>query len=183
MVIKMDKNLNKEKISVREYLDNPELIEVYYTQYDLKVNICDVILDQVIKKDGCYYYIDSSLLDRIKTQVIIESVTNIDLSIEDEVGLNGYDLLCKEDRLDDLLNSIPEEFNRFNKILELKVKDFNNNNGSLRGFLHYSKIEIINKYNEFVNSTTEFIQNLDAKEISDNIVNFIESADKKRNKK
>lgn len=172
---------NNTKISVENYLASPELIEVYYVPYETKVNICNVILNQVIKKDGCMYYIDSALLDRVKTQVVIESITNLDLSIKDENGLDGYDLLCKENELSNLIDFISYEYNKFDEIIKFKVQDFYNSNGSISGFLHFTKKEIINKYNEIMDSFTKFISNINAKDVADVIVNYIEEIESKRN--
>ena len=84
-------NVN-DRISAQEYLDNNALLELVYIPYEQKVTICDAILSQVLNKDG-FATVDSVLLKRVKTQIIIESISNLDLSIVNEDGLNGYDVL------------------------------------------------------------------------------------------
>ena len=162
--------MKENKISVQAYLDNKDLLEIIYVPYEQKVTICDVILSQVAHKYG-FATIDSVLLDRVKTQVILESISNLDLSLINDAGLNGYDLLCYNDELYVLINN--NEFEKFNKIIELRLKDFYNENASLRGYIHYLVNKASEKVELFKEDLSGFIQNLDSKAIADKIIDMI----------
>ncbi len=149
----------KNKISVKEYLNNEEkLIVKKYIPYERKVLIVDSILKQVCANINGFYKLDSVLLDRIKDQIIIEQTTNLDLKIVED-GLDGYDLLLMNDRLDSLIEIINKEYLQFDKILSLRISDYLKFKSSVSGFLHYKteyildwmenkSIDIINKLND-----------------------------------
>jgi len=147
--------MSDNKISVSNYLENVELLEIDYTPYDVKVDIVDVILSQVIIDDEMEK-IDSALLKRISTQIFIESITNIDMSIKSDNGLDGYDELCLLNELDDLLNLIFDEYSRFENILELKVADFYRYKNSTSSTL----LSLKNKLSKFVKEKSDEINNL-----------------------
>ena len=164
------------KISVEEYLDNKEKLALIYVPYERKLKICDVILSQVLNKDG-FATIDSVLLERVKTQIIIESISNLDLSITNESGLNGYDLLSLNNELE--VFEVNPEFEKFNKIIELRLKDFYNENASLRGYLNYLVDKANNKISTIKEYFSEFVQNLDSKAIAGQISDIISESMKK----
>lgn len=147
--------MSDNKISVSNYLENVELLEVDYTPYDVKVNIVDVILSQVIIDDEIEK-IDSALLKRISTQIFIESITNIDMSIKSDNGLDGYDELCLFDELDTLIELVYDEYRRFENILELKVNDFYRYKNSTSSTL----LSLKNKLSKFVKEKSDEINNL-----------------------
>ena len=66
--------MNENKISVSKYLENKDLLKINYIPYDVKLNIVDVVLSQVIIDDEIQK-IDSALLKRVSTEVFIESIT------------------------------------------------------------------------------------------------------------
>ena len=171
--------MTENKISVKEYLDNKDLLSLIYVPYDQKVNICDVILSQVLNKDG-FATVDSVLLERVKTQIIIESISNLDLSIVDESGLNGYDLLSLNNELEVFIGHI--EFGKFNQIIDLRLKDFYNENASLRGYIHYLANKVNDKIVILKNDFSEFIQNLDSKAIANQISDVVSDSMKKSRK-
>ena len=164
--------MNENKISVTEYLEDKGLLEINYIPYDVKSNIVDVILSKV-STAGEINKLDSALLHRISTQVFIESITNIDMSIESEENLNGYDLLCLYDELDSLIDTIIDEFERFEHILELKVEDFHRYNTSTSATL----LSLKNVLSKFVKKKSdeinELIRNLDTSAISEKLKNII----------
>lgn len=162
-----------EKISVKEYLENNELLELVYIPYEQKKEICSVILEQCSKVVSDYNTIDSVLLDRVKKEVFITSITNLDFSITNELGLDGYDQLCYDDDLSDLIVICGYLYNQFNEILELMLKDYYNNEASLRGYISDIKNSIVNWFARLKRDASNFIENLDAKEISNNIIQII----------
>lgn len=164
--------MNENRISVAEYLENDELLEINYTPYDVKINIVDVILSQVVT-EGDMRKIDSAFLHRISTQVFIESITNIDMSIKSEHDLNGYDLLCLNNELDALIDIISDEFERFEDILRLKVDDFYKYNTSTSATLLSLKNTVSKFINKKSDEINELIENLDTVSISDKLKNII----------
>jgi hypothetical protein len=97
--------MNENKISVSEYLKDNGLLEINYIPYDVKLDIVDVVLSQVIS-DDVMPKVDGALLKRVSTEVFIETITNIDMSIKSEVDLGGYDELCLNNELDFLIELI-----------------------------------------------------------------------------
>jgi hypothetical protein len=164
--------MNENKISVSEFLETPELLEVGYTPYDKKVDIVDVILSQVIVNDEVEK-IDSALLKRIKTQIFIESITNIDMSIESDDGLNGYDELCLLDELDMLIELIYDEYSRFEEILELKLQDFYRYKTSTSATMLSLKNNFLKFAKEKYDEISNMIDNIDTHALSDKLKVFI----------
>lgn len=165
--------MNENKISVSEYLKDNNKLEVNYIPYDVKLDIVDVVLSQVISNDGMPK-VDSALLKRVSTEVFIETITNIDMSIKSEFDLGGYDELCLNNGLDFLIEFIEDEFDRFNEILDSKLNDFyryNNSTGSVLMSLKNSLVKFINKKTNEVN---ELINTIDTKDISNRLKKLIE---------
>lgn len=159
------------KISANEYLNNKNLLEISYIPYEQKIDICDVIMSQLIIDVG-YPIIDSCMLERISTQVFIENVTNLDLSIIDDNGLNGYDTLCYYDELNALLRTTTE-FEILKHMIELKYNDFKINQGSFKGMIHTLKekfIKIIISNYENINT---LFSSIDSQKASEKIANFV----------
>ena len=68
--------------------------------------------------------LNSSMLRRVATEVFIENITNIDLNIEDENGLKGFDQLCYSRELDKLLLYLGDEYTEMKRILDEYVSDY-----------------------------------------------------------
>ena len=109
------------KISVKEYVDNNELLEVGYLPFDRKMEIAGYVLRGVTQALGG---LNSSMLRRVATEVFIENITNIDLNIEDENGLKGFDQLCYSRELDKLLLYLGDEYTEMKRILDEYVSDY-----------------------------------------------------------
>lgn len=164
-------NENK-KISVSEYLEDRDLLELNYTPYDIKVEIVDVIISQIIETKE-QKTIDSAILHRVSDQVFIEESTNIDFSILSEEGLGGYDKLCLEDELDELLYNISSEYERFTEILEYKLADFYRYENSTSSTLLSLKNQIIGFFKKKSLEMQELINNIDSKEVAEKLKNII----------
>ena len=158
-----------EKISVKEYFENKELLELAYVPYERKVEICRIIIEQCANVYNEYHTIDSVLLSRVSREVFIDAITNLNLSVKDEQGLDGYDQLCMKDELNYIIEECDYLYAQFEEILELMLKDYYNNEGSLRGFFNNLKDTIINRLTVAREDISDFVQNLDAKEIADKI--------------
>ena len=87
-----NKNMNESntKISVYDYYNDNNKLEITFTPFDTKLQIVSNIISEVIKSVGG---INTSLLRRISTEIFIETITNIDMKIQDENGLSGFDQL------------------------------------------------------------------------------------------
>lgn len=166
------------KISVAEYLEDNDLLEINYIPYEQKLEICNVVLEQCISEFEGYYSLNSALLERVQTEVFIENITNLDFSIKDEYGLGGYDQLCMYDELDKLIYSCGFLYEQFEDILDLMVYDYNNNVACTRGYLNTLKSNILNWISILKRDAHDFINNLDSKTITDNIVTVIKNAKK-----
>ena len=112
---------NNDKISVADYLNNKELIKLTYLPFDTKMRIVSGVIMEVINAIGG---INTPLLRRISTEVFIESITNIDMNIEDDNGLKGFDQLCYHGELENLQKVIGREYNEFQTILDERIADY-----------------------------------------------------------
>lgn len=160
--------MERTKISVEEYLENNELLKTYYTPFETKREIVDVIVSQVVEDKGMKK-IDQTFLYRIATQVFIETITNIDMSIKSNSGLDGYDVLCLNDALNELIDMISTEFDRFDSILKLKLDDFYRYENSTSSILLSLKKNLSDFFKKKTDELNEMIANIDSKEISEKI--------------
>lgn len=162
------------KISVEEYLQNKQLLELTYVPYGQRVEICREILNQCTNVFNNYSTIDSVLLNRVKNEIFIGAVTNLDFSIENNDGLDGYDQLCYEDELYDLIETCGYLYGQFDEILDLMLQDYYHNEGSLRSYFHNLKQSITTYIALERDSISSFIQGLDTKKIVDNLTKMMD---------
>ena len=170
--------MNENKISVIQYIENEDLLEINYTPYSVKKEIVNTIVSQVTDK-GDMRTIDTALLNRVSCEIFIESITNIDMSIEDENKLSGYDLLCMNNKLDDLLFEVSDEYGRFVEILECVVSDFIRNNNSTSATLLFIMNKIVNFGKEKIEELNNYINNINVKDIADELKTLIDKNLKK----
>lgn len=112
---------NTKKISISEYLEDNSLLEVIYIPFDSKLQIVSHVLNGMLKAIGG---LNTSLLRKISTEVFIESITNIDMNIEDENGLKGFDQLCFHNELNNLTTLLGSEYIQLTQILNERVADY-----------------------------------------------------------
>ena len=153
------------KISVKEYLEDSELLEINYIPYDHKVEICSVILDQCISEFEDYHTLNSVLLNRVKTEIFLGYITNIDLSIKDENGLNGYDQLCLNDELDSLIDACGHLYDQFEDVLELMMRDYYHNIASTRGYMNILKTKTLDWLSVLKRDASDAAKKFDSKKI------------------
>ena len=169
-----------EKISVNEYFNNNELLKIKkYIPYVEKVNVVDSIMKQVCRNMNGLYSIDSVLLDRVKTQIFIEQLTNLDLSISTD-DLDGYDILMSNGNINNILMVIEKEYKEFDRILKLRIDDFLRDKTSIKGFLHYKTERVLDYINANVPMLLNKIDKIDTKSVIeaisksfDGITNYI----------
>ena len=109
------------RISVMDFINDNSLLEVTYTPFDQKLEIVTRILNATIETVG---EINTSIVRKISTQVFINNITNIDLSVKDKNGLDGYDQLCYCNQLDVLKSLISSEYIEFETILTERISDY-----------------------------------------------------------
>lgn len=164
--------MSENKISVSQYLENEDLLEINYVPYDVKREIVDTIIFQVTRY-GEMKNIDTALLHRVSCEIFIESITNINMSIVNENNLGGYDVLCMNNALDELLYEIDEEYSRFLEILEYKLSDFHKQNTSTAAILLLLKNKLYSFGNEKLNDLRVLTENIDVKQIGDKLKEII----------
>lgn len=169
----MENKENINKISVSEYLGDYSLLEVSYIPFDTKLSIVSNILSNTINAIGG---LNTSLLRRIATEVIIENVSNIDMNIEDENGLKGYDQLCFNNELNRLISLLGNEYVEFKHILDERVEDYIRieTNPSVTIDSIYNQIK--NYFNVMMDYISERIQNIDVDELAEQLKPVIEKA-------
>ena len=170
----MDNNI-ENKISVEEYLGNINLLEVRYTKYYDKMEIVDTILSKVIVQNTSPRTINTAVLDRIATQVFIEAITNLDLSIVNKDELDGYDLLCYEDELNDLLSieSVANEYSIFRDILMKRVNDFYNYENNIAVVINNIKKDFVDYTNSGLDYLNQMINSIDAERVASFIEQYM----------
>ena len=161
--------MSENKISVNEYLENMELLKINkYIPYVEKVNIIDSIMKQVCRNMSGLYSIDSVLLDRIKEQIFIEQLTNLDLSVFYN-DLDGYDLLMQNNKMNEIHSLIMEEYKELDRILDLRIKDFLRDKTSINGFIHYKTERVLDYINLNIPIVLDKLEKIDTKSVIDSI--------------
>lgn len=148
-------------ISVREYIENKELLETTYVPYAMKVEIIDAMIDNAREvNDG---KIDDASMDRIFDEVIITASTNIDMSIIDEdTQLDGYDLLMAYDAYDELISVIDKEYYRYFSIYTNKIKTIERYELSTGAIISKIKEDIMEQINSVLYSASQAVNNFDS---------------------
>lgn len=163
-----------ERISVKEFLEDKELLELTYIPYDKKVEICETIIEQCSSEFENYHTLNSALLERVKKEIFISSITNLDFSIKDENGLDGYDQLCYHNMLNDLIEDCDYLYDQFEEIFQLMLNDYRSDVLSIRGYFNSLKTAIVNWFSIFKRDSVEYISSLNLKEISDNATKIVD---------
>lgn len=152
-------------ISVREYLDDNTKLELVYIPYGRKIDLVNLILENVIDRETKPATIDTALLKNVATQMFIQNATNINLSEDINDGENGYDVLCYNDALSGLLNSVITEFSVFQEILNDKVNDFYRYEYSSAKALYDIESDIANILSDSANYLEDKLKNLDVEQL------------------
>lgn len=155
--------MEENKISVHEYLDDAEKLEVTYIPFDDKLKIVSKIIRGIINSTGG---LNSSLLRRISTEVFIESITNIDLSIEDEDNLSGFDQLCYHRELDKLIALLGDEYKEFKRILDEHVDDYVRIETNPAVTINAIYDQIMERIGSMLDYLSNQIQNVDIEELT-----------------
>jgi len=167
----MDENKNTtNKINVSDYIKNKDLLEIQYVPYESKMSIVSHIIDGVIKSIGG---LNSSLLRMISDEVIIESITNLDMNAQDENGLKGFDQLLYLNEYNTLIELLGNEYIEFKKILNEYVSDYirtETNPAITINAIYNQVVDIVNK---LVNMISEQIQNIDMDALGEQLMPIV----------
>lgn len=162
--------MSDNKISVKEYVENKNLLEVNYVPYDNKLQIVSHVLNGVVSSVGG---LNTSLLRRIATEVFIESISNIDMSIEDENGLGGFDQLCYLGELSGLKAMMGNEYIEFQTILDERVQDYIRTETNPAVTIN----AIYNQVTDYAKMAMDYIssqiQNIDVEKVSEVVSKYI----------
>ena len=115
--------MDNNKISMKEYFDNNELLEVSYIPFDIKLQIISIIIQTLVSDYG---HINRSIIRRVSIETIIESLTNIDMKLDCDNGLKGFDYMYYiKNGFMHLISNFEDQYDEFQKILEEQIADYN----------------------------------------------------------
>lgn len=168
---KLNNIKNNDKISVADYLNNRELLVLKYIPFDSKMEIVSNVINGMVKSIGG---LNTTLLRRISTEIFIESITNIDLSIVDENNLKGFDQLCYLGELDNLKTNLGKEYFELEKMLQEMVDDYIRieTNPAVTINLIYKQIQTY--LNNMLDYISENIQNIDVDKFIEQLNSYIQ---------
>lgn len=146
-------------ITVNEYLEDKAKLERYYIPFNHKMEIVDILLEQLTNTETVPPTIDTATLKYITTQLIIEHVTNI------ELGDDGYDILCEAEELTSLLQEIAPEVATFNDIINDKLQDFYRYEYSESKVINDIKVALNDYLSDSLWRVEEVIKDLDVEKL------------------
>ena len=152
-------------ISVREYLEDKNKLELNYLTYGKKMDLVDIILENVINRETRPATINTAVLKNIAVQTFIQNITNIDLSEELNNGENGYDILCYTNSLNELLMTIKTEYDVLEEMLNDRINDFYRFEYSLAKTLYDIEIEVASTLSSGADYLEDALKNLDVERI------------------
>ena len=162
--------MEENKISVQEYLNNKELLKVVYVPFDSKITIVSKIFQGLINATGG---INTSMLRRIFTEVVIENITNIDMGILDENELKGFDQLCLANELDNLKYLLGNEYKEFEKILSEYISDYIRVETNPAVTINQIYTQVVDFLNTVLDTLSERIKDINVEELEDTILKLI----------
>lgn len=162
--------MENNKISVQEYLNNKELLSVVYIPFDTKIQIVSRVIRGLIDSTGG---IMSSMLRRIFTEVVIESISNIDMNIEDENGLKGFDQLCYANELENMKIVLGNEYKEFEKILSEYISDYIRIETNPAITINQIYSQVTEFLSTLLDGLSEKIQDVDVEKLGDTIARLV----------
>ena len=162
----------KNKISVTDYLKDNTLLELTYLPFESKLQIVSHIMTGMIESLGG---LNTSLLRRISTETFIESITNIDMSVEDENNLKGFDQLCYKNELENLKEVLGNEYAELQKILDERVADYIRMETNPALIINSIYDVVSEKIGIAMDMISQRIQNIDVEKLSDMITPMVEN--------
>ena len=165
--------IENNKISVADYINEPTLLKLQYMPFDSKLQIIGHVFTGMINAVGG---LNTTLLRRLSVEAFIDAVTNIDMNIRDNNGLDGFDQLCYHNELGGLIELMGNEYIEFKKMLDERTADY------IRIETNPS-VTINQIYDQFkealdfvLNYVSERVQNIDTEKLGEQLRPFIEKA-------
>ena len=149
----------KEKLNIKTYVPFVE-----------KRELCKTVLDASCTRNGSVVEVDSVSRYILFTIAVISKYTELEFSSgEDEKfdSIDEYDLLCQNDLLNSILNTIGNEYTTCNNILNMMMADINANNNNVAAVLNKSAQKLLDIVDEFKDVLSEKVKelNLDLSQI------------------
>lgn len=114
-----------DKISAQDYINNPELLEVYYLSADNKMACAKTIVGSAIEEYNGAKIINLATIKLVTQPCIVGLLTNIDTISRNDNGLNGYEELEMSGHLQEIIDVLGSQFTLMNDLVDSEVETFN----------------------------------------------------------
>ncbi len=164
--------MDNNKITVKEYLENNELLSVVYIPFEEKLGLVSKVLNESIKAIGG---LNTTLVRRLAVEIFIEAITNIDMKTVDENGLSGYDQICYSGQLESLIDNIGNEYLELDRILHERMQDYIRieSNPSITINEIYDQVKTY--LSTFINYFSNYVEGLDVEKISNELIKITQN--------
>ena len=154
--------MDNNRISVKEYLENEELLEATYLPFEDKLRIVSNTIRELVNTLGG---LNTTMLRRVSTETFITAISNIDMSITDENGLSGYDQLCYHGVLDNLKYRLGNEYEEFERMMDERVDDYIRTETNPAVTINAIYAQVADLFNQAMDYLSKQIQNMDAEQV------------------
>ena len=162
---------DKNKISVSEFIDNKSLLEVSYLPFDSKMQLVSTIFSEVINVVGG---LNTALLRRISTEAFINAISNIDMSIKDDTGLDGFDQLYYHREFKNLVSLLGEEYTELQTILTERLNDYIRTETNPAITINSIYEQVKTYFNTALDYISTNIQNIDVEKLTEQLSPLME---------
>lgn len=162
--------MKDNKISVKEYIEDKGLLRGTYVSFNDKITIMSHVISELVNSIGG---LNTSMLRRLATEVIIESISNIDMATTDENGLSGYDQLCYMNELDDLKMRLGNEYDEMERILDERIDDYIRTETNPAITINAIYSHVTDTLSDVIELIRKQIQNINVEELMQNISQLI----------
>jgi hypothetical protein len=162
--------MKDNKISVKEYIEDKGLLKGTYVSFNDKITIMSHVISELVNSIGG---LNTSMLRRLATEVIIESISNIDMAITDENGLSGYDQLCYMNELDELKIRLGNEYDEMERILDERIDDYIRTETNPAITINAIYSHVTGTLSDIIELIRKQIQNINVEELMQNISQLI----------
>jgi len=142
-------------ITAQEYLENNDLLEVYYLTSDKYLDLAQEIIKQATEEVNGMKYLNYAVIGIIVPMLFLSTTSNIDVVSKDvETELTGYDVLKLNREVDNIINKYRDRYNDFVDIVNNEIKMFEQRN-----------INTYSVINNFLDQAIEFIKGLNEDQV------------------
>lgn len=158
------------KISAQEYLNNKDLLEATYIPFEDKLSIVSNAIRSSVEALGG---LNTTMLRRVTTEIFIDAITNIDLTIADENNLSGYDQLCYANELYSLISVLGNEYDEFQRILDERVDDYIRTETNPAITINAIYAQVSEMLGGVVEQISKYVQNIDVEQLLSSISQLV----------